>query len=221
MARPLSSVHVDIARLTLEVFKASTGENPDKNLADWTRKFCECLATRNPALHDYGAHLLSEASGYMEEQSDKKRAAANAKWAKRAENAGAESAMHSDAPAQIILDIVQNDATEQSRAEQSIREEIFVKNCFDQARKAYPGTRRGLDVEWANFEKKYDKEKARIVPLLLPSIEAEKAHKARLVAEKKFCPEWANFSTWINQSRWTQELPPGVAPAPMRYTNGG
>ncbi len=90
----------------------------------------------------------------------------------------------------------------------SLPEGDFLKSAFAAARKAYPGDRNGLGAEWANFKKKYGKDAASIVPLLLPAIEAEKAHKAALRARGPgaFCPDWKHFQTWINNSRWTQEL---------------
>lgn len=80
------------------------------------------------------------------------------------------------------------------------------KAFFDVARKAYPGDRRGLDAEWANFKSK-NQNYAEPLLLLLPAVEKEIVHKAKLKATPgAFCPPWANFSTWINQKRWTQEF---------------
>lgn len=76
---------------------------------------------------------------------------------------------------------------------------------FESARKAYPGTKRGHDPEWTNFLKKHGREKRRIIPLLLPAIHRELAHKTGLKAAGAFCPEWKNFQTWINGEFWTTE----------------
>lgn len=81
-----------------------------------------------------------------------------------------------------------------------------IKNEFDNARKIFPGTKRGLDTEWDNFKKK-NKRPSEIVPLLKPAIESEIEHKKKLDAAKQFRPSWKNFATWINQRCWEQELP--------------
>jgi hypothetical protein len=77
---------------------------------------------------------------------------------------------------------------------------------FDAARQAYPGTRGGLSAEWKNFESRYRAEIETILPLLLPAIEREKAHKAAQKAAGQFVPQWKNFPTWINQRCWEQEF---------------
>jgi len=80
---------------------------------------------------------------------------------------------------------------------------------FEAFRKAYPGTRRGVDVEWENFSRKNFPEDA---PLLMPALLREKAHKEECARVGAFCPPWANLATWINQRRWTQEFTAPVAP---------
>jgi hypothetical protein len=75
---------------------------------------------------------------------------------------------------------------------------------FEAFRKAFPGTRRGAAVEWENFSKKNFPEDA---PLLMPALMREMAHREECARVGAFVPEWANLSTWINQRRWTQELP--------------
>jgi len=73
---------------------------------------------------------------------------------------------------------------------------------FDDARKLYPGTKRGLQVELQNFKKKHKKHWKHITPLLKPAI--EKQIKARKQTSG-FVPEWKHFRTWINQACWTEE----------------
>ena len=79
-----------------------------------------------------------------------------------------------------------------------------AREAFEAFRKAFPGTRRGAAVEWENFSKKNFPEDA---PLLMPALMREMAHKEECARVGAFVPEWANLSTWINQRRWTQELP--------------
>lgn len=92
----------------------------------------------------------------------------------------------------------------------SLEQELKLK--FDLARKAYPGTKRGLDVEYENFKKKYKQGYKDIIPLLLPAIKNQIAWRNRRIIERQtnlrvFIPEWKNFVTWINTSSWTMELP--------------
>lgn len=81
------------------------------------------------------------------------------------------------------------------------------KYLFEEARKLYPGTRRGSQPEWDNFEKKYRRRLNEICPLLKPAIEAQMAHRGMLRLKGDFCPEWKHFKTWINGEWWTEEVP--------------
>lgn len=82
----------------------------------------------------------------------------------------------------------------------------LLKAEFDGVRKSYPGTRGGLTVEWANFEKKNHGHIAEIIPLLAPAIAAEKAHKEILNRTRTDPLQWKHFTTWINKRCWEQEL---------------
>ncbi len=87
---------------------------------------------------------------------------------------------------------------------------------FDIARMAYPGKKRGLDVEFENFRKKHKKWHL-LIPLLLPAIEYHKAWRVKAAGwnsnviynskDRLHIAFWKNFSTWINQSCWTDEYP--------------
>lgn len=77
---------------------------------------------------------------------------------------------------------------------------------FDEARKAYPGTKGGLKAEWGNFHKKYAEEMETVLPLLAPAIQRETEHKAALQAAGQFVPQWKNFPTWINNRCWEMEF---------------
>ena len=79
--------------------------------------------------------------------------------------------------------------------------------AFESFRKAYPGSKRGHDVEFQNFKKKNPKTWREIVPLLMPALERMTAYRAAAKAAGEFVPQVANLSTWLNQSRWTTEYP--------------
>ena len=93
---------------------------------------------------------------------------------------------------------------------------------FEEARKLYPGTKRGLGQEFVNFrDKQHNKEPLleysldKVMPLLKPAIENQIAWRNR--ANGDFRPPWKHFSTWINQQCWT-ETPETVAMASKKKT---
>jgi len=42
--------------------------------------------------------------------------------------------------------------------------------------------------------------------VVIKAVNAQKEEKARLNQERKFCPEWPNASTWLNNKRWEDEI---------------
>lgn len=92
---------------------------------------------------------------------------------------------------------------------------------FERARAVYPGSRRGHDAEWGNFKKKFAKQMSGIVPILFDAVTAYASHLASMNTEKKYI---ANFTTWINQQRWTMEYASnsrvnGVEPVKKTFYN--
>lgn len=88
----------------------------------------------------------------------------------------------------------------------SIKENI-IKETFEEFRKKYPGTKRGLDTEFEYFCKKH-KDHKDVVFLLLPALNnLINWRQAKELAEE-FIPPYANLQTWINQRRWEAELEP-------------
>lgn len=81
------------------------------------------------------------------------------------------------------------------------------QQMFDQARKFYLGSKRGLKTEFDNFVKKYPTEWRNILPLLLPAILREKVDKEQKLKNNGFNQQWKNFSTWINGRCWEIEYP--------------
>jgi len=75
---------------------------------------------------------------------------------------------------------------------------------FDEARRFYPGVKRGNDREFKNFCKK-NKDWREALPLLLPAITKQIVWREK--ANGEFRPPWKNFQTWINQGCWEDELP--------------
>lgn len=82
-----------------------------------------------------------------------------------------------------------------------------IKDKFKIFRQKYPGTKRGLNKEFEDFEKKNKKELSVIINLLTPALEHEIENKKALKQSGEFCPDWKHLKTWINQECWTQEFP--------------
>ena len=80
-----------------------------------------------------------------------------------------------------------------------------LETMFDEFRKAYAGTKRGLKAELDNFKKKNDNWRE-IVPLLMPALEKEMQYREQAQAAGQFVPNWAYLQTWINQRRWETEF---------------
>ncbi len=76
---------------------------------------------------------------------------------------------------------------------------------FDEARKIYPGTKRGLKTEYDDFTKKH-KDCSTVIHLLKPAIERQIKNRESLNKRKEFTPAWKNFKTWISQRCWEEEV---------------
>ncbi len=87
-----------------------------------------------------------------------------------------------------------------------------LEQQFEDFRKAYKGRKRGHKEEFENFKKK-NTDWREIVPLLMPALQRLEEYNAAAKAAGNWVPQWANLQTWINQRRWTEELPTVAAPA--------
>lgn len=87
------------------------------------------------------------------------------------------------------------------------------KFLFEEARKLYPGRKRGLQPEWDDFVKKHKKRIDTICPKLKPAIEKQIAYRA---TTKEWCPQWKNFKTWLRGSWWTEVIPQTNKPKPTK-----
>jgi hypothetical protein len=83
-------------------------------------------------------------------------------------------------------------------------------DIFEQARNAYPGTKRGLDTEFEAFTKKHG-DWENVLPLLLPAIVAQTEWRTS-AKPKEFRPAWKGFSAWLYQRHWEMEIPDAQAP---------
>ena len=69
-------------------------------------------------------------------------------------------------------------------------------SIFDESRKLFKGTKRGLQTEFDNFRKHEDWED--VLPLLKPAVVNQIAWR---VEDGRY---WKNFKTWINQRCWEE-----------------
>nr|DAI97842.1 MAG TPA: replisome organizer [Caudoviricetes sp.] len=125
----------------------------------------------------------------------------------------------------IILDNIINTLSQNSQNAKSAQAETKEKPApktsepsseleqqFEDFRKAYQGRKRGHKEEFENFKKK-NPDWREVVPLLMPALQRLEEYIATAKAAGEWVPQWANLQTWINQRRWTEELPTVVAPA--------
>ena len=78
---------------------------------------------------------------------------------------------------------------------------INLKQDFEAARQAYPGTVRGLETEYAYYLDVLKRKKLKecnITPLLLPAIQAQ----IRQREGKDWNPDWKHFKAWIFNKWW-------------------
>lgn len=89
------------------------------------------------------------------------------------------------------------------------------KGLFEEARKIYLGTKRGLQTEFDNFIQKHE-DWQKVLSLLKPAVERQIAVRKRKKAANEFVPSWKNFKTWINNRCWEEEST--TAPADIKST---
>jgi hypothetical protein len=81
--RPVVSVQIDIARFCWEVMRRN-----DSELSLWIRGLVDCLATRDPSKHEYGANLLADVEEFREKEKQRKAKFSNGKTRKDMDSAG-------------------------------------------------------------------------------------------------------------------------------------
>jgi hypothetical protein len=74
---------------------------------------------------------------------------------------------------------------------------------FDEARKAWPGIKRGLETELKCLQKHKDWRK--VIHLLKPAIDEQINRNKQKKALGVFVPPWKNFKTWLNNRCWEEE----------------
>ena len=88
--------------------------------------------------------------------------------------------------------------------EKIYKKESSEKEVFEEFRKIYKGTKRGLDTEFNNFIKKHKDHKSVVLALKESYLNQEEIRAVKK-SKGEFVPEYANLQTWINQRRWENE----------------
>jgi len=99
-------------------------------------------------------------------------------------------------------------------------DKLHMKLMFEEARLLYPGTKRGLEVEWEYFWnlKKFAHRRSEIVSLMVPAI---KRQIVRHQDTTDFVPSWKNFKSWVYNEYWTLEWGSKDKNAPVACKNCG
>lgn len=77
-----------------------------------------------------------------------------------------------------------------------------MKEQFEAVRQLYPGTKRGLETEFAQFCK--HKDAGKVIDQLLPALEAAIQRREERTKKGQWNPDWPHFRTWISQRRWEE-----------------
>lgn len=103
-------------------------------------------------------------------------------------------------------------------AEQS-PEDAELEQQFEEFRKEYPGTKRNLESELADFKSAFPTTWRQYVPLLLPAAQKLNEYYRQCNAKKKFAPNPRNLKAWLSDQCWTYEYPDLTPPMPRRHTD--
>ena len=107
----------------------------------------------------------------------------------------------------------ENESTSVDKKNKQKKESEFeLAREFELFRKAYPGSKRSLEVELANLKRKFPQNWREIIPQLRPAVERLLEYhrgiaEARSRGARVFAPNFANLSTWLNNCRWQDEYP--------------
>lgn len=88
--------------------------------------------------------------------------------------------------------------------ETDIKQPTESERIFDEFRKKYPGSKRGLKTEYENFRKRH-RDHSTVLPMLLPALDNQSSWRLEMSRRGEFVPQWKNLQTWINQRCWEEE----------------
>ena len=76
---------------------------------------------------------------------------------------------------------------------------------FEQARRLYPGDKRGGQTEFDNLKRKH-KDYKQIIPALEPAIQLQIINREKMKKAGDFVPPWKHFKTYINNRCWESKI---------------
>ena len=82
-----------------------------------------------------------------------------------------------------------------------------IETLFNEARKLYPGDKRGFDFEWNDFRRWHRMKCPEFVPLLLPAIKDRIAYFDACDKANMWHKQWQGFKTWTKNGHWTDTMP--------------
>jgi hypothetical protein len=98
-----------------------------------------------------------------------------------------------------------NDSDSDNDIKKESIKKSLLKADFEKFRSQYPGTKRGIEVEFENLQRKH-KDWKDIIPILPDKLKYQKSAREIKRLAGKFVPEWKNLQTWINQRCWEEEI---------------
>lgn len=101
---------------------------------------------------------------------------------------------------------VQQNPTDKKRLDKIREINMSESEIFFLFVKLYRGTKRAKDTEFKDFKKKHTDWKE-VIPLLIPALKTQIAHKIALASKGEFVADWKHLKTWLNQRDWEMELP--------------
>jgi len=104
-------------------------------------------------------------------------------------------------------DKAKNNHTENENINENINDigNKKIMSIFEIFRQSYPGTKRGMLIEFENLKKKH-KDWREVVPILSDAITYQSSCREIKRKAGGFVPEWKNLQTWINQRCWEEEI---------------
>lgn len=76
---------------------------------------------------------------------------------------------------------------------------------FNRTRKAFPGTKRGLETEFNAFMKKH-KDWKEVTPHLYDCLMYQIEDREKKTKAGEWVPVWCHFRTWLSQRRWEESM---------------
>jgi len=105
---------------------------------------------------------------------------------------------------QVIQENAENDVDNPQKKKKEKKEKEKEKDIFENFRKKYPGSKRGLDTEFEDFKRKHV-DWREVVLILEKALDNQIVYRRYCEERGDFVPCWKNLKTWLNQRCWEEE----------------